>query len=554
MLAPIPTPAHGDTVPISPSLLRRPGLPAIITAARAGALDQAWAQFEQGGYDRATTDAGALAVKGRLLKDRALCAPLAERSSRFAEAAAAYAAADAIAPQPYTQINVATLSLLAGDTDQATRTARRLLDWLDSTTDFAETAYYLSATRAEALLLCGDREASEQALAEAISHDSDGWADHASTVRQLALILAAQHANSEWLDRYRPPRSVHYAGHLGIASENHGALSAAVSAALTDARAGFGYGALAAGADIVIAEALLAAGAELHVILPTAIENFVGQSVAPYGAAWVTRFRGCLAAASSLLEATSVTGGYEPLATQLAADIAMGAAVLNARRLQSTAVQLLVVDDGPGPFGDGQGTARDGLRWRAGHRPQTILVIPRSAPVAASGQGSPEGRPDRRLAAMLHIAFDGIDRLDEGAFADALDAVIAPFRRSVNSSGVTPDLTLPAGNARIVAFATPEAAWAYARMLMAQSAQPFPLRIGGHYTLAHWLSDPAALVGRGVAELGQIAAAAMPGAVTVSEAFATALMAAPGTVPDAEPLGEAGSLRLFGLADRAQDQ
>jgi len=93
---------------------RRPSLPAIITAARAGALDQAWVQFEQGGYDRATTDPGALAVKGRLLKDRALCAPPAERSSRFAEAAAAYTAADAIAPQPYTRINIATLSLLAG--------------------------------------------------------------------------------------------------------------------------------------------------------------------------------------------------------------------------------------------------------------------------------------------------------------------------------------------------------------------------------------------------------------------------------------------------------
>lgn len=554
MLASIPMPDHGDTVPISSPLPRRPSLPAIITAARAGALDQAWAQFEQGGYDEATTNPGVLAVKGRLLKDRALRAPLAERPARFAQAAAAYTAADNIAPQPYTRINVATLSLLAGDVTQATRTAGRLLEWLDSGTDFAETAYYLSATRAEALLLCDNRAASEQALAEAIGHDPDGWADHASTLRQLALILAAQHADSQWLDRYRPPRSIHYAGHLGIASKDQGALSAAVSAALTDARAGFGYGALAAGADIVIAEALLAAGAELHVVLPTAVETFVAQSVAPYGAAWETRFRHCLAEASSLHEATSVTGGYEPLATQLAADIAMGAAVLNARQLQSVAVQLLVVDDGPGPFGDGRETARDGMRWQAGGRLQTVLVVPRSAPVLASGQCKPEGRPDRRLAAMLHIAFDGIDALDEGAFADALDAVIVPFRRSVGSSGVTPDLTLPTGNARIVAFATPEAAWAYARMLIAQSAQPYPLRIAGHYTLAHWLADPAALVGRGVAELGQIATTAMPGAVTVSEAFATALMAAPGTLPDAEPVGEAGSVRLFGLADRAPDQ
>lgn len=91
------------------------GLPAIITAARAGALDHAETLFAAGGFDRRVDDPAALAVKGRLLKDRAALLPLAERRAGFAAAAAAYAAADALAPQPYTRINLATLTMLAGN-------------------------------------------------------------------------------------------------------------------------------------------------------------------------------------------------------------------------------------------------------------------------------------------------------------------------------------------------------------------------------------------------------------------------------------------------------
>ena len=533
---------------------RRATLPEIVTAARAGALDHGWTLFEQGGYDRLSGDAGALAVKGRLLKDRALRVPRSARRAAFAEAAAAYAAADRVAPQPYTRINLATLTLLAGDPAAAAVIARRVLDWLDTPGGFAETPYYLAATRAEAQLLCGDRRAAEATLADAIRHDPDGWADHASTLRQLGLILTARGEPADWLDSYRPPRSLHYAGHLGIAADDHSALSAAVSAAIAEAKIGFGYGALAAGADIVIAEALLDAGAELHVVLPTAIDSFIAQSVAPFGAAWEPRFRACLDAAVDVREATGVTGAYEPLATGLAADLAMGAAVLNARLLESSAAQLLVIDDGKGRYGDGRATARDGERWAGSGFPQTVLVAPRMVPVVASGQRESEGRPDRRLAAMLHIAFDGIDTLEDGAFAEALDDVIAPFREKMAAISMTPDLTLPAGNARIVAFTTPAAAWAYARLLIARSSSPYPLRIGGHYALAHWLDEPAALVGRGVAELGWIAAAALPGVVTVSEAFATALMVDADPAPHAEPIGEADDLRLLALSDRMADQ
>jgi hypothetical protein len=535
-------------MPLAPTLPGASSLSAIITAARAGSLDHARALFAAGGYEGQNDDPGALAVKGRLLKDMALRLAPDMRGSGFAEAACAYAAADARAPQPYTRINMATLTLLAGDPPQAAALARDLLGWLSSDSRIAETPYYLAATRAEAHLLCGDAGAAETALHAAHVADPDGWANHASTLRQLRLILAARGESDAWLDRFRPPRSLHFAGHLGVAPDS--SLGKQVAALIAQERIGFGYGALAAGADIVIAEALLAAGAELHVILPVPADTFCAQSVTPYAAEWAARYAACLDAATSVRELTRISGAYEPLATALAADVAMGSAVLNARMLDSEAVQLLVIDDGPGPFGSGLGTARDGLRWARNGRVQHVIVHPRDADVPASGARiAPEGRSDRRLAAMLQIAFAGLDTLDDSAFAAAVDSMLTPFRERIASIDPRPDIALPAGNARIVGFVDPAAAWAFARALLSGHEGPLPLSIAGHYALAHWLDAPPALVGPGIVELQRIAARAMPGVATVSETFASALSACDAADARAEWIGELDDgARLFALA------
>jgi hypothetical protein len=366
-------------------------------------------------------------------------------------------------------------------------------------------------------------------------------------LRQFTLILEETGSASAWLDEFRPPRSLNFAGHLGVAPDHSPALQTQVADWMAEQNIGFGFGALAAGADIVIAEALLARGGELHVILPIGVEAFIAQSVAPYDPAWGERFEKCLDAATSLQCVTSLSGAYEPLATQLAADVAMGAAVLNARRLQGAACQLLVIDDGPGRYGTGMGTRSIAERWR-NQGLQHCLRAPRSAPVLASGlRAEPEGRADRRLAAMLMIAFDGLDQCDETRFAAALDTVIAPFRHASALLPVQPDLTLPMGNARLVAFADPDAAWAYAQALLAMPPSALPLRLAGHYAIAHWLDEPPALVGRGTAELAMIAAAALPGVLTASETLTAALFVNQSDQMIAEHVGEVGEIRLFAL-------
>ena len=218
-------PTHPAYLPVMDSSLHGPTLARVVTAARAGSIEHAVALFRAGGFDRRADDPAALAVAGRLAKDRALALPLADRPAALAEAAAIYARAFAFDPQPYTRINAATLTLLAGDSEAGQVMARELLDWLDSGDSFAETPYFVAATRAEALLLLDRRDAAEAALAQAIALAPDCADDQATTLRQLQLILACQGADTAWLDAYRPPRALSYAGHLGIDEAAIGDLS-----------------------------------------------------------------------------------------------------------------------------------------------------------------------------------------------------------------------------------------------------------------------------------------------------------------------------------------
>jgi hypothetical protein len=502
-------------------------LPHITTLARSGALDRAWALFRESGYEAETDNPAALAVKGRLLKDQALSANGADKWEGLALAAAAYAAADALVPQPWLLINVAALTAMQGKTVEARGIADAVLERIAPGQVVAETPYWLGATRAEALLIKGEVHEADAMLSEARTHDPDGYEDHASTLKQFARLISAAEGSAAWLDKHRPPTSLHFAGHLGIAADQTSALRDQVDVILTEQRVGFGYGALAAGADIVIAEALLAHGAELHLVLPTALDDFIALSVVPFGREWLRRFEQCHAAAKSVHVAASPGRMlYEPLATALSADLAMGAAMFNARRLESKALQLLVIDEDQGPYGGGIATARDGAIWQRTGQQQCIITAPRTAKVSASSTRH-EGRRDRRLAALLRLDFEGIEGLDDGAFAQAMDDHIAPFLARVGRLEGKPFHTQPHGNAQIMAFADPGAAALFAKRLMRLDAPPrWPLRIAGHYGLA--LTHQGALIGPSLSALEDIACAGLSGVVTVSEGFATALQIAGG--------------------------
>jgi tetratricopeptide (TPR) repeat protein len=505
-----------------------PTLPAIAALVRSGAVDRGWALFEAGGYGARTADPAALAVKGRLLKARARCASGAARAGLMAQAAAAYGAAHALDPAPYLAINAASLSLLAGDQANAAAGAQAVLALLDAPVPPADTPYFLAATRTEALLLLGDQTGAVAVLEQAILHDPDGWDDRASTLAQLREVLAAQGRDAAWLSRFAPPANLHFAGHMGFAAGGgaEAALSAQLAGALPTGRFGFAWGALAAGADIVIAEHLLTAEAELHAVLPCPADQFEAQSVAPAGAQWAERFRALLPRLASLrVAATGAGSAHDPLATAHAGELAIGGALNNARRLGTAAAQLIVVDES----GGGANTARQAALWREDLGAQVRLTVPRDAAVEAL---FPAERPDPARALALHVAV-GLDGLNGGALpsSDQIAALTAPISAALSA--------LPAGSVRAAPglweFAVTDLDQGLAVIASLLALSPASPAIGAHLAISALVRDPAsgALLPYGPAPglARQLLQLAPAGSALASDALAVTLASrAPGSL------------------------
>ena len=84
------------------------------------------------------------------------------------------------------------------------------------------------------------------------------------------------------------------------------------------------FGALAARADILFAEAVLQRGAPLTVVLPVPVDVFLQSSVRRFGRAWVRRCERCLGEAADILEASTDRVLLSGASINLASSIAMG--------------------------------------------------------------------------------------------------------------------------------------------------------------------------------------------------------------------------------------
>ena len=501
-----------------------PTLLSIIAHARTGALDYAWRLFRDGGFELIDDDPAVLSVRGRLLKDRALAAEGAERRRLYLESAGAYAHAGELGGATYPLINAATLSLLAGRREQSHALAGKLLERSLAGGDELETPYYRAATHAEALLLLGKIGPAKKALTAAFKMAPKAYEDHASTLRQFSLILGELGKSQAWLDPLRPPRSLHFAGHMAVPIRSAAAMRR-IRALVRKERIGFGYGALAAGSDILIAEALLAEGAELHVVLPNTKDRFREISVASVGGDWAKRYDRILKRAASI---RSIAGAPEPPyphAIHLAAEVAMGCAVMQANTLMTEALQLVIVDKARSSGRAAGATGWIAAAWKKSGRRQHVLAVPRIGP-----RPVPFVRPAARsapvcLAAMLRIDLTGAD-------VKRLSKDILPRLARALADGPKP-LVPPrwTGEALLAAYGATGPAASAALAAAAALADTDGVRIAGHYASVHRAYDTFSkqrfLTGPANATLAQVVRSAPFGAVHVTEDFAAALYAGP---------------------------
>ncbi len=208
-----------------------------------------------------------------------------------------------------------------------------------------------------------------------------------------------------------------YCGHMFEAGSNaESALAAKIAAAIAQHKITIGYGPLACGADILIAEAILAAGGELNAVLPFAEEDFIAESVVCGGEEWRARYHACKSAAKATYFATS--GAYVGDDNQFAYNtkLAMGLAALRAQEDGTEAIQLAVISDKFKSYSTTglAGTVADIALWQALDR-ETISIGAGDVPRNLTFPPKPEiGEGTRReIRSIIFADYKGFSRLGE---------------------------------------------------------------------------------------------------------------------------------------------
>ncbi len=510
----------------------------VLALAQMGDTERAEHLYDLHGLDDLAGDEDALALRGRLYKDRALSVTGARRAAEFKAASEAYLRAYRARSGYFPGINAATTAWAAGEREAARDLAERVLAHPELN---PPNGFFAAASRAEALVLLGrPREASETLSAE-LSDESVGHGERASAYRQLEWLCArAEMSASErraLLGRLRPPPVIVFTGHMfRTGGEAETGLAARIGGALEGLGSTIGYGALACGADILIAEELLRRGGELHVVLPFLADDFIETSVRPGGEAWIARFRTCLERAASVTFATRMEYVQHDGQFAYGSQLAMGLAHLRASQLATRAVQVAVWDGLPAK--SGSGAAGDVAAWRAlGLESRVLDPGPVDRRMDAASLPAVSSGPRRVVRAIIFTDYKGYSRLPESAvpvfnreIMGRIAAVLNRRKEAVCSRNTWGDalyavITGTAEAADIVL----EISEALKDVRIAEPApgEPEGMRIGLHFGPVYQEIDPVTgretFYGSEVTLTARIEPKTIPGEIYTTQAFAAML-------------------------------
>jgi hypothetical protein len=547
---------------------------AVLALARAGSTDEATRRFDAYGLGE-LGDVETQALGARIAKDVALSADGDERLSLALESARQYETIFDRTGAYYPGVNAATMHLVAGQARESRALAHRVLEALAGEVDGS---YYASATEAEARLLVGDEDGARAALERAATLRDDHGAV-ATTRRQLRLVGSYLDVAPDLLAALSGPRVVHYCGHR-VSTHSTGALTpeavapaaAAIREELERNPVAYAYGSLASGADLLWAEALLGAHAELHVVLPFSRDEFVTASVADAGPEWVARFERCLSAAADVTYATDAASLGDDVLYRYGSELAMGLALLRGRYLEGDVRQLALWDGAPAR--GAAGTAVDLETWSRSGRPATVIPVARTAAGPGALASNPETSDLRRVVrALLFADVQGFSRLEDEQLPRFARHVLGAFADVLAEHADTISFRNTWGDGLYVVLTDAPAAAACALELQgAMSALDFErvglpghlgLRLAAHIGPVFPLRDPVldldSFMGSHVSRTARIEPVTPAGAVYVTEPFAAALELASGDygcdyvghMPAAKDFGRLRMYRLRRAAPRS---
>ena len=384
----------------------------------------------------------ALSLAGRIAKDRCFtpgssepsgARPLSPRQRSFGQRAfERYERSYTLSGAAFPGINAASMATLLGELELGRRLAREIKTRCLDTEPSEEG--WTAATLGEASLLLGENEDCLHWYGAAVERMGGADGQRASMLTQVRRLSAACPLPNGLLERLDLGSVIAFVGHTIDAPDRplerfparlESAARAAIDARLEELSARFGYSSAACGGDIIFAEAMLARGADLTVVLPFRRDDFERTSVAFAGAPWAERFDRVLATAQSVLYATEEGYlGHDSL-FRYTNDLIMGAALLRGDRTGGAVSLLALVDPSSPPL---RGGTAESLETWAPRATSIIDLTTLRAPATTSDAPAPKPSPadateprpgpqagglEREIKTMLFADIKGFSKLSE---------------------------------------------------------------------------------------------------------------------------------------------
>ncbi len=485
-----------------------------------------------------------------------------QRSEAAGESAKHYQAAFELSNDYFPGINAATMTVLAGQPEVGRSIAASVKTLCEQELEKeTKASHWLYASLGEACLLLGEQEAAIGWYEKAVIAANSRYGDIASMRRQVCLLAGSYSGTDAILGVLRMPGVIVFSGHMidepGRARQRFPeSITAQVreqlDQRLAELDAGFGYCSAACGGDILFIEAMLARGAEVHIVLPFSRGDFLQTSINFAGSEWIARFDRALAAATSVVYATEEAFLGDTELFSFTADLLAGMAQLRARQLQVSATMLTLLDPIASRL---TGGTLDTLEaWKATGQNYVNIdlaeIRKRNAPMPASqsvaittaAETTSPGLPamSRQVETMLFADVVGFSKLSEASTAAFFVEFLSRVEKIITDCVVKPAFCNTWGDGLFVVFDEVGAAAKFALTLRDMVAGTdwiglglpvnLDIRVGMHTGPVFRAHDPIIgkdnFFGTQVNRAARIEPIAVPGSVMLTEQSACMLAAA----------------------------
>jgi class 3 adenylate cyclase/tetratricopeptide (TPR) repeat protein len=214
----------------------------------------------------------------------------------------------------YTGLNAATMHLFLGNNEKSEKIAIAVVSQCRKIVDLNPLDYWAMASLAEALLLTGECEEALEIYSHLKDFSHSNYTRICTTRNQALQIAKLKNCEKEISSVLDLGSVVIFTGHMidspdryskRFNGEDEVFVAAEIRKKLDSMKAVTGYSSAACGADILFLEAMLERGAEVNIVLPFRVEDFLETSVKFAGPSWEVRFNQVMERATTVTYSTN---------------------------------------------------------------------------------------------------------------------------------------------------------------------------------------------------------------------------------------------------------